>query len=45
MVVTSGERGGERDKIGVGNRCKLLCIKISYKDILHKIGNIANTLE
>ena len=45
LVVTSGEREGERDKIGVGNRYKLLCIKISYKDILHKIGNIANILE
>ena len=44
-MVTSGEREGERDKIGVGSRHKLLCIKVSYKDILHKIGNIANILE
>ena len=48
LVVTSGEKEGGRDKLGIAvKRYKLLCRKyISYKegDILYSTGEIANIL-
>ena len=45
VVITSGEGEGEMSKLGVGEwdvhtiRCK-----ISYKDLLHNTGNVADIL-
>ena len=42
-MVTSREREGERGKIKVIKRHKLLCTKyINYKDMLYSTENIAN---
>ena len=44
-MVTSGETEGGRGNIGVGEKEVLtITYKISYKDILHTTGNIANIL-
>ena len=44
LVVTSREREGEGQFRGEGLRGTIISYKISYKDILYDMGNIANIL-
>ena len=44
-MVTSGEREGGRDNIGIEDEeVQTVIYKTSYKDILYNTGNIANVL-
>lgn len=44
-MVTSREREGGRDKIGIGEKVvQTIMYKINYKDIFQNMGNISNIL-
>ena len=42
LVATHGERGGRRGNIGQDYKVQTAGYKISYKDILYNMENIAN---